>query len=313
MLLTPSVSRNSLTQLLPVAPRCYPWQLGRTDMSRQHSRLLFGQSGGAIVSSQCVMRQGDPLWPLLFVITLLSPLKRVTQLHLPWLPASADDTFLRGAPALAIEAFGTLLHLAAPLGLQIPLGKCSVNPTDAHAAASVAKTHNIAHAQDGFIATGTAVGGAPAFDAAKASSCNDSACALVDALAILPLGEQDHWLVLHGSLQQRVAHIPRGGAWEPVGGAVHKTESHALDSDFSSRDDARKDGPITEQLTLPLPHGDMGRRTCASEGRAAYLAAAPRAQIALQYGPAAFHPFSGLSGDVLHPLWTLLCNEAQRL
>jgi hypothetical protein len=188
-----------------------------------------------------------------------------------------------------------------------------VYPTDAHAAASVAETLNIAHAQDGFIAAGTAVGGAPAFEAAKASSCNDSACALVDELAILPLGEQDHWLVLHGSLQQRVAHIPRCGTWEPVGGAVHKTESHALDSDFSSTGYAREDGPITEQLTLPLPHGGLGRRTCASEGHTAYLAAAARAQIALQYGPAAFHPFSSPSGDALHPLWTLLCNEAQRL
>jgi hypothetical protein len=84
--------------------------------------------------SQRGVRQGDPLVPLLFALTLQSPLEQVAQLHLAWPLAYANDTFLQGAPALAIEVFGTLLQLAAPLGLQEALAKCSLYSTDAPAA-----------------------------------------------------------------------------------------------------------------------------------------------------------------------------------
>jgi hypothetical protein len=165
------------------------------------------------VLSQRIVRQRDPLRPLLFALTLPTLLEQVAQLHFARPLAFADNTFLQGAPALALEAFDTLLQLAAPLGLQVALANCSLYSIDAPAAASDMETLNNSQAQDGLRAAGTAVG-SPSFEAAKANSCADSACALVDELAILPLGEQHQWLVLHGSLQQRVAHLPRGGAWE---------------------------------------------------------------------------------------------------
>jgi hypothetical protein len=68
---------------------------------------------------------------------------------------------------------------------------------------------------------------------------------------------------------------------------------------------------LRAKITLPVRHGGLElRRTCASESRAAYLVAAAWAQIALRQGPTAFHPFSGSCGDVLHPLCTLLRDEA---
>jgi hypothetical protein len=138
--------------------------------------------------------------------------------------------------------------------------------------------------------------GTPAFEADKAISCADRACALVNELAILPFGEQDNWLVLHGLLQQRVANLPRGGAWEQVGAAVQTAQSHALESAFSTMGCPQKEGRITtEQMVPPLCHGGLGlRHTSASGGHTAYLPAATKAQIALQHGLAAFHPFNAL-------------------
>jgi hypothetical protein len=39
----------------------------------------------------------------------------------------------------------------------------------------------------------------------------------MNVLDTLPLDNQDHWLILQGSLQRRVAHLPRCGMWEQVG------------------------------------------------------------------------------------------------
>jgi hypothetical protein len=69
------------------------------------------------------------------------------------------------------------------------------------------------HAPEGLLAAGTTVG-TPALKTAKAESCASRACHLMDELLALPLGDQDRWRVLHGSLQKRFAHLPRGCLWE---------------------------------------------------------------------------------------------------
>jgi hypothetical protein len=89
--------------LLPIAA----WAYGR------HSHLLVHQSPGTVVSSQSGVRQGHPLGPLLFAITLQGPLEEVAAMGLAPPLAYADDTFLQGAPAYcAITVVHALLILS---------------------------------------------------------------------------------------------------------------------------------------------------------------------------------------------------------
>jgi hypothetical protein len=48
----------------------------------------------------------------------------------------------------------------------------------------------------------------------------------------LPMLDQDRWILLHSSLQRRVAHLPRSSHWEHVGGAIQRVELKAVDASF---------------------------------------------------------------------------------
>jgi hypothetical protein len=80
---------------------------------------------------------------------------------------------------------------------------------DTAAAASVAAALGMHHAPEGLLAAGTPVG-TTAFAAASAATCADKTCILMDRMQALPLADQDGWLLLHGSLQRRGAHMLRG-------------------------------------------------------------------------------------------------------
>jgi hypothetical protein len=146
------------------------------------------------VSSQRGVRQGDPLCPLVFALTLQGPLQQVAQLQLAWPLAYADDTFLQGPPVPVTEAFRTRVQLATSLGFHVALGKCIVCSAGAAVAATlVAEAVHVAQAQDGLLVAGSAVS-TPAFEAAKANICADKACTLKDVLR--SLGDQNRCLIL---------------------------------------------------------------------------------------------------------------------
>jgi hypothetical protein len=92
------------TALLPMAA----WAYGR------HSHLLVHQSLGTVVSSQSEVRQGNPLGPLLFALTLQEPLEGFAAMGLARPLAYADDTFLQGALA------PTMKHLPPSLPSTLP-------------------------------------------------------------------------------------------------------------------------------------------------------------------------------------------------
>jgi hypothetical protein len=105
----------------------------------------------------------------------------------------------------------------------------------------------------------------------------------MDRMQALPLADQDRWLLLHGSLQRRVAHLPRGSQWEQVGPAVHQAERKAVACAIAITGHTTEEDPPTDQITLPLRHGGLGlSRTSPALGRAAYLAASATAHIAMQ-------------------------------
>jgi hypothetical protein len=104
------------------------------------------------------VRQGDPLGPLLFALTLQGPLEQVAEMGLARPVAFADDTFLQGAREPTMRAFQVLTALAAPLGLCARPDKCAVYSEDTTAAASVATALGMHHAPAGLLAAGTPVG-----------------------------------------------------------------------------------------------------------------------------------------------------------
>jgi hypothetical protein len=137
----------------------------------------------------------------------------------------------------------------------------------------------------------------------------------MDRMQALPLADQDRWLLLHGSLQRRVAHLPRGSQWEQAGPGVHQAESKAVECALAIAGHTTEEGPLIDQVTLPLRHGGGGgclglSRISLALGRAAYLAASAVAHIAMRSGPEAFRPFDGPSGEVLRPQWEALHSEA---
>jgi hypothetical protein len=216
--------------------------------------------------------------------------------------------FFQGAQAPTMRAFHALTALAAPLGLRAQLVECAVYSEDTVAAASVAVALGMHHAPDGLLAVGTPVG-TTAFEAARAATCADKACTLMDRMQALPLADQDRWLLLLGSLQRRVAHLPRGSQWEQVGPAVHQTERKAVACALAIAGHTTEEGPLTDQVTLR--HGCLGlSRTSPELGRAAYLAASAAAHIAMRGGPESFRPFDGSSREVLRPQWEALHSEA---
>jgi hypothetical protein len=160
----------------------------------------------------------------------------------------------RRLPCSHLPAWTTL---AAPLGLHSQPAKCAVHSADHATAAAVAGQLGVRHAPEGLLAAGSPIG-TPSFQTANAERYATRACHLMYELLALPLGDQDRWLVFHGSLQKRVAHLPLGCTWEHVGPAVVRAKSKAVDCAFAIMAQARTNGPPTEQLTLPMRHGGLG-------------------------------------------------------
>jgi hypothetical protein len=154
-------------------------------------------------------------------------------------------------------AYAALTSLAEPLGLRAQPAKSAVYSANAAAAASVATRLSVHLAPDGLLAAGTPVG-TPAFQAANAVACASHAFSLMDEMQALPLADQDRWLLLHGSLQVRVAHLPRGCDWQHVGPAVWWAEDMAADGVFAILEVPHVDGHLTERINLPLHHGGLG-------------------------------------------------------
>jgi hypothetical protein len=280
---------------------------------KQPSRLPVHKAPGVVIHSRSGVRQGDPLGPLLFALTLKGPLEQVAAMNLARPLAYADDNFLQGAPEPTTRAFHALLTLAGPLGFHPKLDKCAVYSVDAGAAAAVASQLGVRHAPDGLLAAGTPVG-TPTFQADHADRCAAHTCHLMEDLKAIPLADQDRWLLLHGSLQRRVAHLPRGCQWTHVEAAVQRAGSQALDCAFAILGLPRVDGPVTAQMTLHLRHGGLGLScTSPAEGSAAYLAAAATTHQVMLTGPGAFRPFDGPSGAQLRTQWASLHDGAGTL
>jgi hypothetical protein len=158
-------------------------------------------------------RRGDPCEPLFFALALQGALEDLDELDFARILAYADDIFLPGSPAAVQAAFDVLCMLLKPLEFQVVPAKRAVYSQVEANSAAVANVLGIKLAREGITAAGTPVG-SQAFSAAHKQEFASRACGLMDALDGFPLSVQDSWLLLHGSLQLRVAHLPSIGEWK---------------------------------------------------------------------------------------------------
>jgi hypothetical protein len=187
------------------------------------------RGSAATIASTRGVRQGDPCGPLFFALALQGPLEELWELDRARPLAYADDIFLQGTQGGVEAAFPVVCDVLEPLGLQVTLPKCAAYSAAEANGAAVSEALGIQHAVGGITATGTPVGEA-AFVATQAQECASKACHLMNTLDALPLPAQNRWLLLQGSLQLRVAHLPRVGEWAAVGTAVMVAEDRALQS-----------------------------------------------------------------------------------
>jgi hypothetical protein len=198
-----------------------------------------------------------------------------------------------------MQAFAALTALAASLSLHSQPAKCRrlVCQPPEHAPPY------------GLLATST-----PALRTVHAGSCASCACFLMEELLALPLGDQDSWLMLHGSLQKQVAHLPRGSRWKQVEarrpGRAERQEQGCGLCLLCHGPSPRRRPPDRPTHPPPPPQSLDMARTGPAEGNAAYLAAAATTQLAMQGGPAAFWPFDRPSSEQLQPLWDTLHDTA---
>jgi hypothetical protein len=166
---------------------------------------------------------------------------------------------------------------------------------------------------DSLVAAGMPVG-SEVFEEEHATKQGNRACELMDTLEEMPLRRQDQLLLLKGSLQQCMAHLPRVCKWDSIGFAVTLSGARAVDSACFIMGSNNVGEAAWRQMLLPTRQGGLGlRNTSAVEGCAACMAAEAMAQSVMATGPAEFRPFEGLSGAQLRPAWQALHAECEDL
>jgi hypothetical protein len=295
-----SVSRTALLQAVASrAPRLLPfapWTF------RSHGPLvvLGAPADATPLTSQSRVRHGDPCGPLLFALALQGPLERVLDAFTDVrVVAYADDVHLQGPPEAAVEAFRLLVSTTAPIGLTPSLSKCAAYAQSAATGLAVASDLGIAHRPEGLVAAGTPLG-SDAFVETDARSRAETVASLVTAIASLPLGKQDKFLLLRSSLQARLTHLTRITPWSRLSPHVAAAERQvllaALDLVEHPPPAEMQSNPVVAQLALPLCSGGFGLRlTTPLEADAAFLAAAGAADVAMRPAPPIFRPFNPAS------------------
>jgi hypothetical protein len=244
------------------------------------------------------VRQGDPCGPLLFALALQGPLERVRDAF-PDVVAYADNVHLQGPPEAAIEAFRLLVTATAPIGLTPSLPKCAAYAQSAATSLAVASALGIVHRLESLVAAGTPlVSDAIVEDDARSRA--ETVASLVTALASLPLGRQDKFLMLRSSLQARLTHLTRITPWSRLSSHVAAAERWvllaALDLVEPPPPADMQSDPEVAQLALPLRSGGFGLRlTTPLEADAAFLAVAGAADVAMRPAPPPFRPFNPAS------------------
>ena len=202
----------AVQQSAPVLLLMVQWAYG----NETPLHIVGAPAGTPPVMSQRGVRQGDPLGPLLFALTLQPVLERDDAAceEAP-LVSYVDDTSIACKLTPAAGAFRLLCvddDGVRSIGLEPRLPKCGIyggdNGTCKEQVAAEAAKLRIAHQLDGFTAVGTPLGSAEYVSNAlgrRAATVET----LVDTLVQLPLSVQSQFLLLRASPQARMVHLMR--------------------------------------------------------------------------------------------------------
>lgn len=287
--------------------------------------IVGAPPGTPPVMSACGVRQGDPLGPLLFALTLQPVLQRVQDASAAApLVAYLDDVQILGHVREGAAAFRRLCideDGVKSIGLSPNLGKCGVHGGDAADAADAAQELGIQHERRGVKAVGTPVG-TPEFVAEALSQRANEVIDLIQVLQDLPMPLQCKFLLLRVSLHARMPHLMRtvpsdvlAPHMRKVDAAVYRAAAHMFDMPKAVAEWAaappgelapalRRVESLGVRMSLPLRHGGLGLTTFSSDvADAALLSAAGLAQSNLEGRPECILPLSGARRAVLLPLW----------
>lgn len=219
-----SVSRRAvLRSVAHVLPELSGWA---NTLYTQHSALIT--SGGAVLSSQQGVRQGDPFSPLAFDLAIQPLLNAANAKAVNkggHVGAYHDDVFVMGPPEAVASAVHQIRVQGASIGLQLQPSKCKVTSVAAQEAArQFADEQGFKHSVNGLELLGAAVGK----DAFLTAACEGTVKAVdkwVDTLMSLPLPAQAKMLLLRDSGGAKLAHLPR---WLPPAVAKRLCQPRAL-------------------------------------------------------------------------------------
>ena len=212
--------QQSAPALLPMVQ----WAYG--DETPLH--IVGAPEGTPPVMSQGGVRQGDPLGPLLFALTLPPVLERVdaTCEEAP-LMSYLDEMSIVGKLTPAAGAFRRLCvddDGVRSTGLDPRLPKCGIYGGDKEQVAAEAAKLRIAYQLDGFTAVGSPLGSAEYVSNALGRGAA-AVETLVDTLVQLPLSVQSQFLLLRASLQARMVHLMRTVPREALATHMRRTDA----------------------------------------------------------------------------------------
>jgi hypothetical protein len=227
------------------------------------------------LTSQRGVPQGDPCGPLLFALALQGHLEKVLDAFRDFrVAAYADDVHLQSLPEAAIEAFRLLVTATSTIGLAPSLPKCVAYAQSAATGSAVTSALGVTLRPEGLVAAGMPLG-SDAFVEADARSWAKTVAGLVTALASLPLGRQDKFLLLRSSLQARLTHLTCITPWSRLSPHVA-----ALAPVEHRPPAAMRSHPVVAQLIIPLRSGGFDLRlTTPLETDPSFLAAASAAPL----------------------------------